>query len=350
MLTDQQAAISELLTRSGRDFIPIRRGFAQDRARGGGAGPLAAFVSGRRRRALDLYLLLHALASKEPWDVELPGVVWGRLLGLGRETSSSAISRQWDWLEQQHLIQQVKVGRERRLFLRRDDGSRGLYTHPGRAGDGYAAEGDYFKIPHAYWDAGMQDFSDLPTKAVLIIALSLSDDFLLPLDRGPEWYGISKDTLRTGMRGLTTRGFLRTRSFRKPAPLTAAGFTTERRHTLTGPFSHARTNAVIYTDELCAMYVQELGQGVLDKAQVFFDKLQNDGSVNSLELAKLIGTDTPRNIPANLTNSLKQRAEALKVRVPWDETSADGRTVWLDRDGIAASMHIAVLSEQTRRQ
>lgn len=245
MLSDQQAAITELLTRSGRDFVPVRRAFAQDRARGGGPGPLAAFVGGRRRRALDLYLLLRALASKEPWDAELPGVVWARLLGLSRQTSSSVVSRQWDWLEQQRLIEQRKVGRERRLTVLREDGTGRRYQHPGKAADGHAAEGDYFRLPHLYWDASMQDWSDLPTKAVLIIALSLSDDFLLPLDRGPQWYGVSKDTLRTGLRGLTTRGFLRTRSFRKPAPLTAAGFTLERRHTLTGPFAQSRASGEI---------------------------------------------------------------------------------------------------------
>jgi hypothetical protein len=79
-----------------------------------------------------------------------------------------------------------------------------------------AAEGDYLQVPHAYWAAEMQDWADLPTKAVPLIALSLQDDFPLPLDRGPHRYGLSRDTIRTGLRGLLTRGFLRVRSFRKP--------------------------------------------------------------------------------------------------------------------------------------
>jgi len=37
----------------------------------GGAGPLAAFVRGRHAAALDLYLLGHAVASHEPFDVAL---------------------------------------------------------------------------------------------------------------------------------------------------------------------------------------------------------------------------------------------------------------------------------------
>jgi hypothetical protein len=228
--------VEALLVRSGRDFVPLRRAFVQDRRRGGGAGPLAAFVTARRRRALDLYLLLRALASKEPWDVELPAVVWARLLGLSRDGAGTAISRQWTWLEQQRLIDQQQTGRQRRLIVLREDGSGRRYTHPGVATNEVAAEGDYFPLPHTYWAAGMQEWADLPTKAVLLIALSLPDDFVLPLDRGPQWYGLSRDTIRTGLRGLLTRGFLRMRSFRKSAPLTAAGYTLERRYTLAGPF------------------------------------------------------------------------------------------------------------------
>src|SRR4051812_22075798 len=59
-----------------------------------------------------------------------------------------------------------------------------------------------------------------------------------------------------------------------------------------------------YDAAVCAEYVRELGQGVLNRATDFFSRLEHDGRVGSLELAQIIGTDTPRNIPANLTNSL----------------------------------------------
>lgn len=105
-----------------------------------------------------------------------------------------------------------------------------------------------------------------------------------------------------------------------------------------------------YDAETCAAYVRELGQGVLNRAGDFFRRLERDGRVGSLELAQILNTNTPRNIPANLTNSLKQRARRLGLEVPWAETvSLDDRTVWVDRDGIAARMVVALAAEDRRR-
>jgi hypothetical protein len=105
-----------------------------------------------------------------------------------------------------------------------------------------------------------------------------------------------------------------------------------------------------YDAGTCAKYVAELGTGVLNRAHDFFTKLDVDGQVGSLELAQQLAIDTPRNIPANLTNSLKQRARAMGLERPWRETvSADDRTVWVDRDGIAELMIEAVRAEQQRR-
>ncbi|HKG03662.1 MAG TPA: hypothetical protein VKB03_10795 [Conexibacter sp.] len=106
-----------------------------------------------------------------------------------------------------------------------------------------------------------------------------------------------------------------------------------------------------YDANTCEEYVRELGQGVLNRASNLFALLEAQGRVGSLELARAIGTTTPKNIPANLTNSLKQRARRLRLdRLPWDEGEHDGRTVWVDRDGIAARMVAAVQEEQRRRQ
>jgi len=230
MATDQQEAVAALLARSGRDFLPLRRSFLQLRTPGGGAAPLAAFVAGRRRRALDLYLLAHALASREPWDVALPSVVWARLLGLQRSAAASIISRQWSWLEDQELVASRRRARLREVTLLREDGSGAAYTHPGQPG-----EGDYFRVPYVYWEGHFPDRLDLPAKAVLLIALSLQDDFVLPLEHGSRWYGVSADVLRSGLRTLRTLRLLDVRVVRKPAPLTARGVTEERRYTLRGP-------------------------------------------------------------------------------------------------------------------
>lgn len=111
-----------------------------------------------------------------------------------------------------------------------------------------------------------------------------------------------------------------------------------------------RLDSTSYDDATCAIYVRELGQGVLNKSATFFRMLEENGRVGSLELAHAIGTNTPKNIPANLTNSLKQRAVAMSLPRPWDETKDDDqRTVWVDHDGIAERMTNAVQNEMTRR-
>jgi hypothetical protein len=105
-----------------------------------------------------------------------------------------------------------------------------------------------------------------------------------------------------------------------------------------------------YDSATCALYVSELGTGVLNRARDFFNKLANDGQATSVEVAQLLSIMTPRNIPANLTNSLKQRARTLGLERPWRETvSPEGRTVWVDRDGIAERLVKAIDAEQQRR-
>ena len=233
----QLEAIEALLERSGRDAVPIRRSFTQRRVRGGGAGPLAAFVRERRRRALDLYLLLHALASARPYDVTLTSTVWARLLGLSGSSVGSVITRQWNWLEEHKLIASHRTDRLRTVVLRREDGSGDPYTHPGVAVEDRPAEGDYFSLPYAYWRAGLQERIDLPTKAVLLIALSRpEDDFILPHEHAARWYGMSIDSLRQGLRQLQLLGFLSKREIHQSAPLTPQGFRIERRYTLRPPF------------------------------------------------------------------------------------------------------------------
>ena len=233
--SEQQEAIVALLTRAGRNAVPIRRSFTQQRSRGGGAGPLAAFLTGRRRRALDLYLLAHAVCSAPPWDVALQSVVWGRLLGLTGSGLASVITRQWNWLEEQQLIETSRQDRMRSVMLLREDGSGKPYTHPGTTGE-RPAEGDYFHLPHAYWEMGLQDQIDLPTKVVLIVALSRPDDFILPLEQAPKWYGISPDSARAGLRQLMLLELLQVRTVTTRAPLSPINVRTERHYTLRPPF------------------------------------------------------------------------------------------------------------------
>jgi hypothetical protein len=231
----QQDTIQAILDRSGRDYLPLRRSLVQRQPRVGGAGPLATFVRYRRAQALDLYLLAHAAASAPPYDIALPAAVWARALGVTGH--SSVISKNWTWLEKQELITTRRRGRLREVTILYEDGSGRPYRHPGE--QGAADRGHYFKLPYTYWRGNFENRISLPAKAVLLIALSLRDDFILPTARGVQWYGLSRDTVRKGLRDLRLLGLLSVRQVPKIAPLTPLGYTLERRYTLSGPFTRA---------------------------------------------------------------------------------------------------------------
>jgi hypothetical protein len=226
--------------------VPIRRSFVQAPGRGGGPGPLAAFVRQRRGRTLDLYLLLHAVASAPPYDARFPSAVWARALGLGTGGGTdSAVSKSWAWLESQKLIASRRRGRLREVTLLQEDGSGQPYRHPGEHGS--EARGHYFKLPHAYWEGNFPNRMSLPGRAVLLIALSLRDDFVLPTERGARWYGLSRDTVRKGLRELRLLGLLDMKEITRPAPLSALGYTQERHYTLRAPFGAVQPDTVRLT-------------------------------------------------------------------------------------------------------
>ena len=104
-----------------------------------------------------------------------------------------------------------------------------------------------------------------------------------------------------------------------------------------------------YDEATCAVYVTSLGDVVLDNAEIFFARLEQEGEIGSLALADAIGVASPRNIAAVLTTPLKRRAKALSLPLPWAEDAHGQRTVWLDRDGIAEPMLRAVREEKARR-
>jgi hypothetical protein len=244
----QRETVDALLQRSGRDSVPIRRSFVQAPGRGGGAGPLAAFVSQRRARALDLYLLLHAVASAPPYDARFPAAVWARALGVAEQSAAdSFVSKSWHWLEDRKLIASRRRGRLREVTLLQEDGSGLPYRHPGE--HGAEARGHYFKLPHSYWAGNFPHRMSLPGKAVLLIALSLRDDFVLPTERGARWYGLSRDTVRKGLRELRLLGLLDMRELARPAPLTALGYTQERHYSLRAPFVGASVPAASDTHD-----------------------------------------------------------------------------------------------------
>ncbi len=76
----------------------------------------------------------------------------------------------------------------------------------------------------------------MPELTFLVIALSNLDHFPLPAERGPQYYGISADTLQRGARSLRKFGLLETELKRIKAPLAPEGYTYENRYTLKPPF------------------------------------------------------------------------------------------------------------------
>jgi hypothetical protein len=232
----QEETISELLKKSGRpESVPIRRSFVQQGRRSEiRPGPLAQFVRRHDARALDLYLLTLALASHEPFQAIQPSGVWARALGLRGASRQAAVSRSWKRLEEFGLISRGRKGRLAVVTILREDGHGGPYTYVGTHRD------PYFKLPLAYFHDGWHRRMDLTTKAILLIALSLREEFYLPAEWASRWYGISADSAERGLTKLRQLGLLDREMHYKPAPLTDQGWTKEYTYRLKAPFARRR--------------------------------------------------------------------------------------------------------------
>lgn len=125
----QQDTIRDLLKRSKRDHVPIRKTFLQQGAgRIRTPGPLAELCRRQDERALDLYLLFHATASADPFDVVLPAGVWARAIGLSATSTSarSAVSKAWRRQEDLRLIRRERSGNFSRVVLLDESGKAGV--------------------------------------------------------------------------------------------------------------------------------------------------------------------------------------------------------------------------------
>ena len=113
------------------------------------------------------------------------------------------------------------------------------------------------------------------------------------------------------------------------------------------PVAHGRYDHRTIIEFLSPLH---LGDSVLLRARVFFRQLAKEGRVGSLELVELLDLKGATSIPANLTNPLKKRAARLGLELPWEEDAdRENRTVWVDRDGIAARM-LEAIDEEVRRR
>ncbi len=219
-----------------RDAFPLRRAFLQQKQGGkSNPGPLASFVAAGDRTGLLLYCLAVTKASKSPWDVSLHSVVWARALGFTNPTGQAArgrVSKTWSRLVDRKLVSRSRRQRMAEFTLLREDGSGEDYTRP---------TSNFINVPHSLWTEGPEGdrwyrVLDLPELTFLLIGLSNLDFFPLPAERGPEYYGISADTIQRGYQGLRRKGLLTVDKKRILAPLAPEGVTYENRYTLQAPF------------------------------------------------------------------------------------------------------------------
>ena len=236
-IADGPATVAALIERSGRvgEGTPIRRSFVQplDRTRQRQGGPLAQLVRRRDLRALQLYLLALTLASTEPWDVKRDSRVWARALDLGTTTSSrEAVSKAWRRLRDLKLVSSSRDHRRAKVTMLREDGSGEPYAYP----DPDRREDRYLRLPFAFWTEGWYQRLSLPAMAMLLVLLAEKDDVVLPIDRVPEWYGISRASAQRGLEELRQQGLAELRIEQRIEPLAPEGYTFERHHRLVGPF------------------------------------------------------------------------------------------------------------------
>ncbi len=239
----QQETIEDLLVRSKRDFVPIRKTFVQiGRGKATQPGPLSTFVSTHDERGLDAYLIVHALASAEPWNCDYPSGTWVRALDLLSDaepaSARSAVSKVMRRLEERGLVSRGRAGRNASITLLREDGSGEPYDHPHSRGE------TWLQLPYVYWTSELYKTLSLPAKALLLVALSLPDDFPLPAERGPKWFGISADSTERGLRELVNEGLLDYSQNWVRNQRSDTGWIEQRQYRLQGDFSSTSRDAL----------------------------------------------------------------------------------------------------------
>lgn len=222
---------------------PIRVTFVQQgRGKATKPGPLAALVKHHDELGLDLFLFAHAMASHEPYAIHQPAAVLARaLVKAGNEpVSTPTISKAWARLDGLQLVKRGKFSNLANITLLCEDGTGAPYIPPGAS----EPPERYFKLPFPYWYDDWNARLSLPAKTVLLVSLTLKDGFVLPIERGPRYYGLSADTVNRGLYELRTYGLLRYTDKPRKDPLSPLGYTLERRYSLQAPFSKPRTVAL----------------------------------------------------------------------------------------------------------
>lgn len=192
--------------------------------------------------------MIHAVASaSSPYGAWLPVTSWSHLLGLDETTGDGsggtagkkAANSQWSKvatrLVDAKLIRRGHGSHKVGYTLLDEDGSGAEYVRP----TDDKVHGTWFSIPHAYWLEGWDKRLELPGKAMLLIALSSSPEFRLPLDYVQDWYGVSKSTARRGLKELLDAEILEYDQTWRESASSPTGWAEVRTYFLLGKWSHA---------------------------------------------------------------------------------------------------------------
>lgn len=239
---DQDTILDGLLAQSKRGIVPIRKTFVQQgHGKTTRPGPLAQFVKAHDTRGLDAYLLVHALASGGDHSVQYPANTWVHALGLNETGTTAsargAVSKIMKRLADRNLINRNRVGRELSVALLNEDGKSAEYGHPHHTNE------RWLRLPYSYWRHGHYKSLSLPAKAMLLIALSLKEEFQLSADQAPKWYGISSDTAERGLRQLRKEDILHGDYEWEVNPRSPTLYTQRWTYTLRGDFSQEARDA-----------------------------------------------------------------------------------------------------------
>ena len=182
-----------------------------------------------------LYLMILTLGSKEPWNVSRDARIFARLLDLSQDDrGKSIISKLLGRLKDANLIRVERKNRRANIFLLHESGNGETYTYPDpKTGD------RYLQLPLTFWTEGWYRKLELPGLAMLLILLAEKDEVVLPLERIPDWYGISRSTAQRGIAELLGCGLIVKWVTQRKAPLAPLGYTFDTHYRLVGPFARS---------------------------------------------------------------------------------------------------------------
>lgn len=234
---DRRTMLLQMLAGTKRGAVPIRSAFIQKPRTAGPRRGNMLEVFARNERAVDAYLLIHAMASaSSPYDAKWPIETWVQVARFDEaaelHSAKAAWSRAARLLREQKLIGKVRRRNYVDYHLLNESGDGRPYIRPKTESDG-----TWFSLPHIYWTEGFDNSLTWSEKRVLLVALDQKDGFNIPVARMPQWYGISATAAQEGYTGLVRRGILSASTEYEASPKSPTGWREVKRYTVLAPWS-----------------------------------------------------------------------------------------------------------------